>query len=170
MDRRQVPAVGKFCDCMVWSGDHKNLICILGLEIDTEIAEYLVLLFRRAIDREVGNFTLMNQDYAMQEPGGQSNMLHSFQMGMAGRLGDRLTELKSKRDFERRGMGTALVVVKQPIIQAAFDTLGIGQLHSGQTTSIRHQGAYVAGRNAAEGVAINQGVGTRSSGAPRLRR
>ena len=39
------PAIGKFCDCKFWTSSNRGIINFLGLELDTEIAEYLVMLF-----------------------------------------------------------------------------------------------------------------------------
>jgi hypothetical protein len=158
--RHVAMAVGNFTDCKVWSNSDAGDICFLGLEIDTEIAEYLMLLFKRAMDREAAGFVLMNLEYAEMNATGQQSMLASFEVGMAARLRDRLGELKSKRDFAQRRSGTDLVVAKAPMIAAAFGTLGIVLGRGAQSESVRHQGAYLAGRAAADTVGIHQGVRT----------
>ena len=155
--RHMALAIGRFCDCKVWS-DQPNIV-FLGLEIDTEIAEYLVTLFMRAIDRETGNFTVFNADYALRNAAGQADMVTSFQVGITTRLGERLAHLKSSRDFSQKTGGFDLVLAKGAIVERAFGTLGISLGGRSAGASIRDNGAYHAGRSAAERVAINQGVG-----------
>jgi hypothetical protein len=91
-------------------------------------------------------------------------MSASFTNGMASRLGERLRDMKSGRDFSQKARGFDLVLAKKPLIDAAFASLGI-ILQSGTSgRSIRNQGAYNAGRTAADGVSINQGVTGRAGG------
>ncbi len=152
--------IARFTDCRVWLS--KPNIAYLGLDLDTRIAEYLTLVFKRAIDRETTSYTMFNADYAMSDRRGQDEMMHTFAVGMATRLGERLHELKSKRDFAVKSSGRDLVVIKGPMLDEAMQTLGIiiGRGRAGR--SIRDGKAFVAGRNAAEAVAISQGVGNYS--------
>lgn len=159
--------VAEFTDCIVWTD--KGFISFLGLEIDTQIAEYLMLLFQRAIDRETMNFSSFNADLAMEDGHGRQNMITSFQAGMASRLGERLAGLKSKRDFTQRKSGFDLVVSKKAAVDDAWRTLGITLSAGKGGVTIRHQGAYNAGRSAADGVSINQGVTGRSGGSGRIK-
>lgn len=160
--------IGGFTDCIVWFY-HGRDIKVLGFQVDTEIAEYLLLLFKRAIDREAINFTVFNADYDAMDAVGRSNMMHSFRVGMASRLGDRLSELKSKRDMTRRSSGTDLVAIKMPIVQSAFDAMGI-VLGAGKAgRSIRDTAAYNAGRTAADGVKLSAGIASRAAAAGRIK-
>ena len=149
--------IGGFTDCKVWV-DKTNIV-FLGLELDTEVAEYLVMLFMRAIDRETATFSLLNADYALKDALGQRNMVSSFQVGMASRLGERLDHLKSSRDFTQRKGGFDLVVSKAAMVGQAFATLGVKLSTGGKGASIGDRSAYQAGYRAAEGVSLNQGVG-----------
>jgi hypothetical protein len=155
-------AVGAFTDCKVWTD--KGFISFLGLEIDTQVAEYLMLLFQRAIDRETTNYSAFNADLALQDLRGQTEMVNSFQVGMASRLGERLAGMKSSRDFTQRKTGFDLVVAKGALVNEAWASLGITLGAAKGGVSIRHKGAYEAGRSAADSVSINQGVGGRSGG------
>jgi len=161
--------IAAFTDCKVWVSG-ANRFAYFGFKVDTEIAEYLTALFRRAIDREASNFTAFNADYAMLNGAGQREMQISFGVGMASRLGDRLTELKSKRDFQQRTSGRDLVAIKFPLVQAAFDKLGISLgSGKGRGRSIRDTSAYNAGRSAADRVSINPGISGRGQAGGRLR-
>src|SRR5258708_3978285 len=42
--------IAAFCDCKVWT--YTDGLVYFGFQVDTEIAEYLTLMFKRAIDRE----------------------------------------------------------------------------------------------------------------------
>lgn len=166
--RHAAMKIAAFTDCKVWAAN--GMITFLGLEIDTEISEYLVLLFQRAIDREAGQYTVFNEDLALAGPKQAAEMVHSFSVGMASRLGDRLTMMKNKRDFTQKTTGFDLVAAKKPLIDEAFASLGISLEPGGGGGSIRHHGAYNAGRAAADGVAIRPGVhGSKTSSNGRIR-
>ena len=166
--RHSAMSIGAFCDCKVWTSSPN--IVFLGLEIDTEVAEYLVMLFMRAIDREAGQFVVFNAEYSLKDRLGKANMLTSYKIGMAVRLGERLQKLKSSRDFTAKTSGFDLVVAKDALVKQAFATLGIHLTRGGSGGSIRDPGAYNAGRAAADGVAISQGVGKNAAtSAGRLR-
>lgn len=158
--------IGAFCDCKVWYDDNHGAqnLCFLGLEIDTEIAEYLLLLFQRAIDREVLQYSAFNPEMALEDPTNAKGMVQSFSVGMASRLGDRLADLKGKRDFAQRSRGFDLVLAKKPLIDEAFASLGfeLGR-DDRHKMSVRHDAAYRAGRTAADKVSINQGVAGRAN-------
>lgn len=148
--------ISTFTDTKPWV--QKGCICYLGFEVDVGVAEYLTLLFMRAIDREASTYTMFNAEYALMNSIGQQEMLHSFRIGCAGRLGERLIELKSKRDFAQRSSGRDLVLVKKPLVDEAFASLGLELGPAGRGVSIRNQSAYAAGRDAADKVSISQGV------------
>lgn len=162
-------AISVFADCKMWTSD--PYIVYFGFKVDAEICEYLTLVFLRAIDRELANFTMMNGDYNEAGRRTQIDMENSFGIGMAGRLGERLGELKSARDFSRKsGTGTSLVAIKMPLVDEAFAALGIKFGKSrGRGMSIRNTEAFSAGRKAAEGVTISQGIAGRAQTGGRLR-
>jgi hypothetical protein len=147
--------IANFCDCRVWLSGPS--ICFLGLELDVEVAEYLTLLFVRAIDRETASTTFMNPAYAALPKPAKREFVHSFQAGMAVRLGERLKEMKSKRDWTAKGSGTDLVVVKSALVNQAYDGLGL-KLGHGRGRAIKDTAAFAAGRVAGQGVALNAGV------------
>jgi hypothetical protein len=157
--------VAAFTDCLVWA--EKGFVVFLGLEVDTNVAEYLMLMFQRAIDRESGSFSLLNPELAMRSAADQRVATASFSVGMAGRLGERLTGLKSKRDFAQKATGFDLVVAKGALVKEAFDSLGM-KLTQGHGAPVGDRAAWQAGRDRADTVAINQGVGGRSSGMGRI--
>lgn len=155
-------AIGTFTDCRVWLHDKKEII-YLGFQVDTEVAEYLTLLFQRAIDREHATFILFNRDFNDGSPTERRDLKQSFGLGMARRLGERLRDLKSKRDFTARSTGRDLVMMKKPVVDEAFAKLGIIFGHGGRAPTARDHKAFNAGRDAAGRVAINHGVAERAS-------
>ena len=154
-------AIARFTDCQVWR--RGGVPVFFGFQVDTEIAEYLMLLFKRAIDREGATFILFNPAWDDASKPGKVELLRSFGIGMAGRLGERLSELKSKRDFSQRVAGRDLALMKKPAVDAAFAKLdlviGRGRLDRAAKNSV----AFKAGREAAQDVPINQGVADRAS-------
>lgn len=148
-----------FCDCKVWTDKVRGemVVCFLGLEIDTEIAEYLFLMFQRAIDRETANYTMFNPDLAMVDAASVKVKADSFGAGMATRLGERLLHMKSSRDFTQRQGGFDLVLSKKSLIDEAWGTLGI-TLSQGAGYSSKDRAAFEQGKAAGDKVAINPGV------------
>jgi hypothetical protein len=154
-------AISKFTDTRVWYVGSD--LVFFGFKIDTEIAEYLTFVFKRAIDSHSSAYTLFNPEYDRASASGRSEMLRSFGLGMADRLGERLFELKSKRDFHAtQTTGRSLVVLKQPIVKAAFDALGLTLGKRSQTRRPQDERAFHAGRADAESVQINHGVAARA--------
>jgi hypothetical protein len=151
--------IGKFCDCKMWSQRASNELCFLGLELDTEVAEYLVFLFMRAIDRESNEFVAFNPDYALGDRERQRVLVHSFHVGIATRLGERLAHMKSSRDFTQKATGFDLVVSKTAMVSEAFATLGIKLGRISYGASVKDTASFNAGRAAGDRVNINQGVG-----------
>jgi hypothetical protein len=163
-------AIARFTDCRYWIQGGSGLL-YFGFQVDTEIAEYLTHLFKRSIDRDSMHFTMFNLEYAQDDKGGQRQRLTSFQIGMAGRLGERLGELKSKRDFTQKTSGRDLVAIKTPLIEQAFKDLGIQLGYSARAYGGRssHQGSFDAGRSAGDKVALNAGIAARASVGGRIK-
>jgi len=161
--RYAAKAIAEFTDTKVWVDNGDRDLVYLGLDVDAQVAEYLSLLFWRAIDRESGGYTLLNPDFTLASRLDQAGMKWSFEVGCATRLGERLKSLKSKRDFTRQQTGKSLVLAKQPLIAEAFATLGIS-LSPTKHRQAQHSAAYNAGRTAAEGVSISQGIAARANG------
>jgi Protein of unknown function (DUF2786) len=164
--RHAAVRIGAFCDCKVWA--EGGFLAFLGLEIDTNVAEYLTLLFQRAIDRESGSFMLLNPDLAMLSARSMQTATESFSLGMAARLGERLVELKSKRDFAKKATGFDLVLAKGALVNEAFDSLGL-HLKNARAEFVGDRRAYQAGRDRADTVNISQGVAGRAGGVGRIR-
>lgn len=163
-----VYAIGQFTDCRTWFSG--NDVIFLGFAVDTEIAEYLTLVFKRAIDSGTNAHTLFNHAYDAAGSVQRKEMLRCFAIGMADRLAQRLLTLKSKRDFTaRESTGRDLVMLKKPIVDAAFDALGLLLRGGKQRREIGDPAAYAAGQKSAEHVAINQGIAARARSSSMIR-
>lgn len=160
--------IALFTDCRVYMKTPKQVV-FFGFKVDTEIAEYLTLIFKRAIDREIATVTLFNPDYDRRTASEQRHFKADFGCGMACRLGDRLGELKSKRDFTKRGTGTDLVMIKLPLVNAAMKDAGIFVTNGGRGSRIRDRAAFHAGSAAANNVALNAGIAARADRGGMLR-
>lgn len=161
-------SIGRFCDCKVWI-HHGTQLAYLGFRVDVEIAAYLTALFMRAIDRERTQFQLFNPDWATARAAERGHMAAAFGVGMAERLGERLGELKSKRDFTVKSKGTDLVAIKMPLIEDAFASLGLNLGRGRRGPAIRDGAAYQSGRSAGDRVALNQGIQGRGQVGGRLK-
>ena len=85
-------------------------------------------------------------------------------------LGERLGELKSKRDFTNTATsGTSLVAIKKPLVDEAFAKLGLLLANGRRGRAPKDHNAYQNGRSAAERVALNAGVHGRAMAEGRLR-
>jgi hypothetical protein len=162
-------AVGTFTDTELWLENDLSDVVILGIEVDVEIAEYLMQLFHRAIERECATWTMMDPLYTMTAREDRRDVKKSFEVGVAARLSERLRELKSKRDFTAKAGGRDLVLAKRPLIDAAMKQLGIELGAGKKARSVRHEGAYNAGREAGNRVNIHQGVRGRAASAGSIR-
>jgi len=154
--------IAKFTDCKCWISEKKKIV-YFGFSVDCEIAEYLTLLFKRAIDREAAAFTLFNADYDAATKRERTQLVASFGIGMAVRLGDRLRELKSKRDFSMKSAGNALVVLKQPLVDQGMRDAGIHLSGTVNGPKIGSRAAFAAGHAAGANVAINAGIANRAA-------
>jgi Protein of unknown function (DUF2786) len=161
--------ISRFTDCVAWSDDRGATLVYFGFKVDTEISEYLTILFRRAIDSELATVTLFNPQYDARPASSKSDFKDSFGIGMATRLGERLAELKSKRDFTQRSSGTDLVAIKLPLVRQAFSETGATLRSARKVRPIRDRAAFASGHSAGNNVAINAGIATRASAGGRLR-
>ena len=159
-----IHALTKFTDTKAWvNKDAKGneVFTIFGLEPDLDVAEYLFWLFKRSIDREVGMLGIMDPEWGDKTPQQDREARESFGIGMANRLSERLTELKSNRDFNtEQQTGRSLIVVKGAIVTEEYAKLNLKLRASRSTVRVKDGAAYDRGRRAGDKVSINQGVGS----------
>jgi hypothetical protein len=128
-----VPAIARFCDCKVWlapaarpdtDDPYKPIAGIryifFGFETDTSLAAYLFAVIDRAISNEISTFKLYNPRLRAEKLRRASA---SFQHGLVARVAARLKRMHDERDAAvraQRATGTALMLVKQTVVDDAF--------------------------------------------------
>jgi hypothetical protein len=145
------PALLRLCECRGWTDGRQDFV-LFGLEPDLQMAEYLMAVIARALETEEARYKA-SPDYAQRRQPAQA-VLRSFRYGFADRLGKRLDAMAREREaVEMRNQtmssGTALVVVKQRIIEERFSGLGVRLRTVYSTAIVRDRGAY--GHGAAAG-------------------
>jgi hypothetical protein len=158
--RDTIMAIARFTDTKTWivSNGKTEDFEFFGMEPDLDVAEYLLWLFKRSIDRETINFPMGNREYMKMDKQRRTEARISFGCGMAQRLAERLTELKSKRDWTtEHTTGTSLIVLKGQLVTEEYAKLG---MKLGKTVGLKvlDGAAYAKGREAGDKVAINQSV------------
>ena len=155
-------AVAAFTDTKCWrrDGQSSDEICFFGLKVDTEIAEYLTYLFRRSLEREIAGVGMLDFTWQKKSKRERQEARHSFGLGMASRLSDRLHELKSKRDWTtEHATGKSLIVVKGAVVTEQWAKLNLNLTRGRGVNGPRDADAYRSGMKAGDRVNIQQGVG-----------
>jgi hypothetical protein len=128
-----VPAIARFCDCKVWlapaarpdtDDPYKPIAGIryifFGFETDAALAAYLFAVIDRAISNEISTFKRYNPRLRAEKLRRASA---SFQHGLVARVVARLEKMHDEREAAvraQRAIGTALMVVKQTVVDDAF--------------------------------------------------
>lgn len=147
-----VRGIGRYCGVRMWFDMRSGIrvIAMLGLHADVEMAKYLYQMLAAA---------MKSSSYGVK---GRSEK-KSFQLGMADRLNERLIAMAIELEPKAKtASGTALVVVKNAVVDDAFKSLG---LHFRSTPGMRVSdgAAYGAGRAAGDRVNLNRPVGSREA-------
>lgn len=150
--------INKYCGTKSWfhtrGGARK--IRIIGLTSDVQMAIHLYRMLADTIKSESAIFLRDNRTYTVSP----RRMSQSFQVGMAIRVCDRLTEMAAALEpTAKTANGTALVVVKNALVKEAFAKLGLRlSNHGTRGMSIGNGGAYGAGQAAGNRVNLNRPV------------
>jgi len=150
--------IAAFTDTKTWRLRDDSVF--FGFAVDTEIAEYLAILCKHAIQGALRTFRKSDDYRGASNDRVRKEMEKGFGLGMAYRLYHRFVDMKQARDAATpTSSGTSLVVVKGQVVADAFDGLGI-TLNKGRRTPFRslNLDAVRAGERAADAVPINQGV------------
>jgi hypothetical protein len=145
-----MPVVGQFCDCKVWgetARDSTLRFVFFGLPADVEAAHYLHDLIVATFETETTRF----KRAALADAGdGRRVSAHSFQIGLAHGICEKLTGLKAERDAaNRRATGRDLVPLKTSVIEEELEKLGLSFRTKSQNRKRKvAPDAYNAGRAA----------------------
>ncbi len=164
-----VPAIARFCDCKVWlapagrpdpDDPYKPLAGIryifFGFETDTSLAAYLFAVIDRAISHEISTFKLYNPRLRAEKLRRASA---SFQHGLVARVAARLEKMHDEREAAvraQRATGTALMLVKQTVVDDAFAETKIRLVTIQAVNRPVVTSAYRAGLMAGDRVNLNR--------------
>ncbi len=165
------PAVLRLCECRGWT-DGRNDFVLFGLEPDVQMAEYLLHVATGALAWEEARFRESPAYLQRRQPA--QAVLRSFRYGFANRLGARLDEMAAERSRKEAqqmpgATGTALVVVKEKLIEERFRGLGVRLRTVHASMTVRDGAAFRRGAEAGSRVGLERPVGG-GSGPPSLPR
>lgn len=146
-----VPTIGAFFDCRVWAERGHDVplrYIFFGLRADVAAAQYLYEMAERAFETETNRFRA-GDIYAAIE-GERRSATHSFQLGMARGIVEKLRGLREARDENlRSASGRDLVPMKAALVEDEMAKLGLA-LRSGSSRRPKRvlSDAYDAGHEA----------------------
>jgi hypothetical protein len=145
-------AVAKFCDCKVWR-DRDGKLVFLGLASDAQFATWLLDHLAAFVLAELADHLMGDIALGVQ----RRKVINGFVDGITWRISERLREL-CKPPATVSANSRALVVIKQTLIKAKLDELGI-KLRSGSASSRQHDaGSFAAGRSAGDRASFGRPV------------
>lgn len=165
-DLRMAPAdyclhgIDAYCGVKTWyskSFGHR-LLKILGLKADVEMARYLYEMIAGAIKVETA---LFQKTKSWLWSDNRRTATSSFQVGMATRIENRLQEMaRALEPSAKTASGTALVIVKNAIVDQAFAEVSAGLKRSRLSGGMVDGSslAYGAGRAAGNRVNLSRPV------------
>lgn len=158
-----VIGLAKFADCKVWGARTSDGVFyhFFGLESDTQMVQYLYNTIIAALKTETAKYkkTLTGQYF---ERGQKKVATCTFQRYFCSRIYRRLEEMKEQMNADleaKRQTGTALVLLKNQIVEQAFKETNV-RLRK-RYVAYRPQTDYdaaFAGRNAANTVNLSRPV------------
>jgi hypothetical protein len=156
-----VTAIARFCDCKVWVSRDATMpsYVFFGFDADTVLAGYLFNVIDRAMATALTAFRVMHPRLRSV---GLRSASKSFQQGMAARVAARLDEMHQQRDANvaaQRSTGTALILVKQRVVEDAFRATEIRLVAAAGLNRGRVNGAFRHGLAAGDRVNLNRPVG-----------
>lgn len=150
-------AIAEFCDVRVWqnkeySGSKKLGVTVqfFGYVADVELAKYLREMIFRAMEWEWAKYS-----NSVNNVGHKRSVRKSFLVGMAGRLSQRLRELK----VESRNTGNQLIVLKNQMVTQAWAeqvNINLKKTNAPKTVTVKDGAAYAAGQGAGDRVSLNR--------------
>jgi hypothetical protein len=155
-----VTAIARFCDCKVWLAKDENQASYVffGFEADTSLAAYLFALIDHAIRNELAAFRARQTH--LKGPALRTAST-SFQQGMTVRVAARLDDMLRTRDASvarQRATGSALMLVKQNVVEDAFQKTDIRLVSAAVRAKIPVNGAFKHGLEAGDRVNLNRPV------------
>jgi hypothetical protein len=152
-------AVGEFCDCRAWR-DRDGKFVFLGLASDTQFAAWLLDHLAAFVLTELADHLM--GDIAIGMP--RRKVINGFVDGITRRISERLHELcKPPAPAAVSANSRALVVIKQTLIKAKMDELGIRLRTASASSRQRDEGSFAAGRSAGDRASFGRPVSGRAA-------
>jgi hypothetical protein len=149
-------AVGEFCDCRAWRDGDEKLV-FMGLASDTQFATWLLDHLAGFVLTELTDHLM--GDIAIGVP--RRRVINGFVDGITRRISERLREL-CKPPAAASGNSRALVAIKQTLIKAKMDELGI-KLRTATSSRQSDEGSFAAGRSAGDRASFGRPVSGRAA-------
>ena len=155
-----VTAIARFCDCKVWIARDAVVpsYVFFGFDPDTALASYLFNVIDRALTTALMAFRATHPRLSGV---GLRQASKSFQQGMVARVADRLDAMHRERDAHvaaQHSTGTALILVKQQVVEDAFRETKIRLVAVSGLSRVRLNGAFRQGLAAGDRVNLNRPV------------
>jgi hypothetical protein len=159
-----VKGIENLCGVRIWfhtrterslfGEEHRvRLLAILGAKADMEFAHWLYEMIDEAIDHEADNF---RRTFGYKSSQSKARSLSSFQAGMATRINHRLIDMANQAKNIKSTSGTALVVVKDEMLNQAMSDMNIHLRRLNIAKSTSDGNAYAAGIDEGEKVNLNR--------------
>ncbi len=160
-------SVARFTDTRTWCYKRSGEVVFFGAYADTQIASFLLEMICNIARKEVAAY-LASDD---RPRGVHGNTLKaSWIRGYAGRVSRRLDEMKKEQDADRQQIeqkaGTALMVIKDQLVEQKFQSLGLTFTTSSDDYYRYSNGshdAHMKGKAAGDRVNLSSGITDKSS-------
>lgn len=153
--------IAAFFDCRVWSETSKDATLryiFFGLPADVQAAVYLHDLIALAFATETSAFQA-TEIYRSAHGSRRRSAVNSFQVGLARGIIGKLDTLRQSREAASGSTsGRALVPVKESIIDAEMDRLGLSLRRRNAVRRMVQAAAFGAGREAGERFEYRPGI------------
>lgn len=148
--------VARYCDCKVWTQTATKQLHFLGLTTDAQFAEWLITALISFVQKNT-MFWSMDQTYVTR------NTLEDYALGIITTINARLKEEIARRQQQQAtGEQNALVVVKNAMVQQAFNALGLNLRNGSNTVYTRGTSAFAQGQQKGNEVGFNRPITARS--------
>lgn len=147
-----------FCNVKIWRNG--GVMTIIGSPADSAAAAYFFDIVANAVKSAFERYR-KSIEYAVlvNQTGSARGVGTSFRIGVASRLGQRLSAMaREGEQVTPSANGNALVVVKNAMINDYMRDNGI-KLYKATNTNLRSGSAFASGKEAANNVNLNRGIG-----------
>lgn len=152
--------LSSFCDCKVWIDTGSDQLVYFGLPNDVQIASYLFDMLANTVEIEIRKFK-NSSSYRISQANGSNGktLVSSFILGIEQRIAGKLRELTAlKKQTVNAATGSALVILKDQIVNKDFAELGIRPKKNTSSRTVRSNAAFEAGSAAGNNVHIVSGI------------